>query len=59
MLRSNDGRRERSIIFCTLQLFREELERVVGDTLRESGSESLAGLLSDVMNIKSGSKFLD
>ena len=48
---------ERSIIFCTLQLFREELERVVGDTLRESGSESLAGLLSDVMNIKSGSKF--
>ena len=48
---------ERSIIFCTLQLFREELERVVGDSLRESGSESLAGLLGDVMNIKSGSKF--
>ena len=48
---------ERSIIFSTLQLFREELERVVGDSLRESGSESLAGLLSDVMNIKSGSKF--
>ena len=48
---------ERSIIFSTLQLFREELERVVGDTLRESGSDSLAGLLSDVMNIKSGSKF--
>ena len=47
---------QRSIIFCTLQLFREELERVVGDSLRESGSESLAGLLSDVMNIKSGSK---
>ena len=38
------------------QLFREELERVVGDSLRESGTESLAGLMSDVMNIKSGSK---
>merc|ERR1712079_921617 len=36
------------------QLFREELERVVGDSLRESGTESLAGLMSDVMNIKSG-----
>ena len=39
------------------QLFREELERVVGDSLRESGADSLAGLMSDVMNIKSGSKF--
>merc|ERR1719422_1908481 len=36
------------------QLFREELERVVGDSLRESGSDSISALLSDVMNIKSG-----
>ena len=39
-----------------LQLFREELERVVGDSLRDSGSDSIAGLISDVMNIKTGSK---
>ena len=30
---------------------------MVGDSLRESGTESLAGLMSDVMNIKSGSKY--
>jgi len=39
------------------QLFREELERVVGDSLRESGSEGISALISDVMNIKTGSKF--
>ena len=38
------------------QLFREELERVVGDSLRDTGSDSIAGLISDVMNIKTGSK---
>merc|ERR1719300_1823815 len=37
------------------QLFREELERVVGDSIRESGTEGISALLSDVMNIKSGS----
>jgi len=47
-------RRKRVEAIMNSQLFREELERVVGDTLRESGSDSLAGLLSDVMNIKSG-----
>merc|ERR1712002_318809 len=36
-------------------MFREELERVVGDSLRESGTEGISALLSDVMNIKSGS----
>merc|ERR1712142_665226 len=36
------------------QLFREELERVVGDSIRESGTEGISALLSDVMNIKSG-----
>merc|ERR1740131_890513 len=36
------------------QLFREELERVVGDSMRESGTEGISALLSDVMNIKNG-----
>merc|ERR1719436_1196103 len=36
------------------QLFREELERVVGDSIRESGTEGISALLSDVMNIKNG-----
>ena len=38
-------------------MFREELERVVGDSLREGGADGISALLSDVMNIKSGSKF--
>ena len=42
-----------------LQLFREELERVVGDSIRESGADGISALLSDVMNIKSGSKYLE
>merc|ERR1719427_2240370 len=37
------------------QLFREELERVVGDSIRESGADGISALLSDVMNIKNGS----
>ena len=40
-----------------MQLFREELERVVGDSLRDSGADSVAGLISDVMNIRSGSEW--
>merc|ERR1719483_1167056 len=36
------------------QLFREELERVVGDSIRESGADGISALLSDVVNIKSG-----
>ena len=43
-------------MFFLLQLFREELERVVGDSMRESGTEGISALLSDVMNIKNGSK---
>merc|ERR1719244_2047468 len=35
-------------------MFREELERVVGDSLRESGADGISALISDVMNIKSG-----
>merc|ERR1719283_830773 len=40
------------------QLFREELERVVGDSMRESGTEGISALLSDVMNIKNGTPSL-
>jgi len=47
-------RRKRVEAIMNSKLFREELERVVGDSLRESGADSLAGLMSDVMNIKSG-----
>ena len=45
-------------MFFLLQLFREELERVVGDSMRESGTEGISALLSDVMNIKNGSESL-
>jgi len=47
-------RRKRVETIMQSQLFREELERVVGDSLRDSGSDSIAGLISDVMNIKTG-----
>ena len=45
-----------TLMFFLLQLFREELERVVGDSMRESGTEGISALLSDVMNIKNGSE---
>ena len=49
-------RRKRVEAIMSSKLFREELERVVGDSLRDSGADSIAGLISDVMNIKTGSK---
>jgi len=48
-------RRKRVEAIMNSQLFREELERVVGDSIRESGTEGISALLSDVMNIKNGS----
>ena len=51
-------RRKRVEAIMSSKLFREELERVVGDSLRDSGADSIAGLISDVMNIKTGSKCL-
>jgi len=48
-------RRKRVEAIMNSKLFREELERVVGDSLRDSGADSVAGLISDVMNIRSGS----
>jgi len=47
-------RRKRVEAIMNSQLFREELERVVGDSIRESGTEGISALLSDVMNIKNG-----
>jgi len=47
-------RRKRVEAIMNSQLFREELERVVGDSIRESGADGISALLSDVMNIKSG-----
>jgi len=47
-------RRKRVEAIMSSKLFREELERVVGDSLRDSGADSIAGLISDVMNIKTG-----
>merc|ERR1719232_1138136 len=35
------------------KLFREELERVVSDSLRESGADGVTHLLSNMMNVKS------
>jgi len=48
-------RRKRVEAIMNSKLFREELERVVGDSLRDSGTDGISALLSDVMNIKSGS----
>lgn len=49
-------RRKRVEAIMNSKLFREELERVVGDSLRDSGADGISALLSDVMNIKSGSQ---
>ncbi|XP_023339360.1 protein hu-li tai shao isoform X3 [Eurytemora carolleeae] len=48
-------RRKRVEAIMHSKMFREELERVVGDSLREGGADGISALLSDVMNIKSGS----
>jgi len=47
-------RRKRVEAIMNSQLFREELERVVGDSIRESGTDGISALISDVMNIKNG-----
>jgi len=47
-------RRKRVEAIMSSKMFREELERVVGDTFRESGTDGISALISDVMNIKTG-----
>ena len=45
-------RRKRVEAIMGSKLFREELERVVSDSLRESGAEGLTSMLSDMMSVK-------
>lgn len=45
-------RRKRVEAIMGSKLFREELERVVSDSLNESGAEGLSSMLSDMMNVK-------
>merc|ERR1711981_885603 len=46
-------RRKRVGAIMSSKLFREELERVVCDSLRESGADGVTKLLSNMMNVKS------
>ncbi len=46
-------RRKRVEAIMSSKLFREELERVVSDSLRESGAEGITNMLSDMMGVKS------
>jgi len=48
-------RRKRVEAIMSSKLFREELERVVSDSLRESGAEGLTSMLSNMMNVKAAS----
>lgn len=48
-------RRKRVEAIMGSKLFREELERVVTDSLRESGAEGITNMLSDMMHVKAGS----
>ncbi len=45
-------RRKRVEGIMSSKLFREELERVVSDSLRESGAEGITAMLSNMMNVK-------
>jgi len=46
-------RRKRVEAIMSSKLFREELERVVSDSLKESGADGVTKLLSNMMNVKS------
>ena len=39
------------------KLFREELERVVSDSLRDSGADGISNLLSDMMSVRQVSTY--
>ena len=45
-------RRKRVEAIMGSRLFREELERVVSDSLRDSGADGLSSMLSDMMSVK-------
>jgi adducin len=46
-------RRKRVEAIMGSKLFREELERVVSDSIRESGADGITSLLSNMMNVRS------
>ena len=46
-------RRKRVEAIMSSKLFREELERVVSDSLKDSGADGLTKMLSNMMNVKS------
>lgn len=48
-------RRKRVEAIMSSKLFREELERVVSDSLKESGADGITSLLSNMMNVKTAS----
>jgi hypothetical protein len=45
-------RRKRVEAIMSSKLFREELERVVSDSLRESGAEGISDMLSNMLNVR-------
>merc|ERR1711981_864201 len=46
-------RRKRVEAIMSSKLFREELERVVSDSLRDSGADGVTNMLANMMNVKS------
>ncbi len=47
-------RRKRVEAIMSSKLFREELERVVTDSLSESGADGISSMLSEMMKVKGG-----
>ena len=45
-------RRKRVEAIMGSKLFREELERVVSDSIRESGADGLTNMISDMMSVR-------
>jgi len=52
-MREMDRRKRVDAIMCS-KLFREELERVVSDSMRDSGADGITNLLSDMMRTGGG-----
>ena len=47
-------RRKRVEAIMSSKLFKEELERVVSDSLKESGADGISSMLSDMLNVRGG-----
>lgn len=47
-------RRKRVEAIMSSKLFREELERVVSDSLRDSGADGVSDMLSNMLNVRQG-----